>query len=302
MKTLIATDGSSYATTAATTAAQLLRRAGNAFDVTCVIPDFFLPHGSKSTAGVTGRQTKYHEEMGRKTEQLLKDARQTLHASGIAAHGFTKTGSPADVLVKLAEDYDAVVVGTQNRTERPSPGLGPVASRIVEHVAGIVLVGRGLVNEKTFRILIGVDGSASSRNAVESFSSNFQAHKADITLMHVIEKPWLRLNLEEEWYSDVERSFGEPPEGERLFGRELQSEADQIVEEMRDRLSRSALSIETRISEGNPANELLREAEVGEYDLAVLGATGVSDLKHTLLGSVSFTLASYAPCSVAVIR
>ena len=54
--------------------------------------------------------------------------------------------------------------------------------------------------------------------------------------------------------------------------------------------------------EGNPADELLRQAEVGEYDLAVVGATGASDLKHTKLGSVSFKLASNAPCSVAVIR
>jgi len=41
-----------------------------------------------------------------------------------------ESGSPADVLVKMAEDYDAVVVGTQSGGERPSPGLGPVASRI----------------------------------------------------------------------------------------------------------------------------------------------------------------------------
>jgi nucleotide-binding universal stress UspA family protein len=46
----------------------------------------------------------------------------------------------------------------------------------------------------------------------------------------------------------------------------------------------------------------LQQAEIGEYDLAIIGATGSSDLKHTLLGSVSFKLASYAPCSVAVIR
>jgi hypothetical protein len=35
-----------------------------------------------------------------------------------------------------------VVVGTQSGKERPAPGLGPVASRIVEHVSGIVFVQR----------------------------------------------------------------------------------------------------------------------------------------------------------------
>jgi len=140
---------------------------------------------------------------------------------------------------------------------------------------------------------------------MEALGRSFHIRDAEITLMHVVEKPWLRLGLEQEWYSDFEHSYGEvsdQPEGERLFGKELWSEAEQIVEAMRERLSRRCLSIETRIMEGNPANELLRQAEIGEYDLAVLGATGSSDLKHTMLGSVSFKPASYAPCSVAVIR
>ncbi len=68
-------------------------------------------------------------------------------------------------------------------------------------------------------------------------------------------------------------------EGEKLFGKELQREADQIVEQMRRRLSRLCSSVETRIMEGNPPNELLRQAEIGEYDLAVVGATGASDFK-----------------------
>jgi nucleotide-binding universal stress UspA family protein len=95
--------------------------------------------------------------------------------------------------------------------------------------------------------------------------------------------------MEEEWYADFERVPGqisELPEGEKLFGQELRLEADQILEKARRQLSRVCSSIETRVMEGNPANELLEQAEIGEYDL----------------GSVSFKLASYASCSVAVIR
>ena len=44
------------------------------------------------------------------------------------------------------------------------------------------------------------------------------------------------------------------------------------------------------------------DACVTEGRKAVVGATGASDLKHTKLGSVSFKLASNAPCFVAVIR
>jgi nucleotide-binding universal stress UspA family protein len=224
---------------------------------------------------------------------LLKRASDALSANGIAAHAFAKTGSANDVLVRLAEDYDVVVIGAQGRTERPGPGLGPVASRLVEHVGGTVLVGRELVNESNFKILVGVDGSARSRNAIESLISNFNLEDAEVTLMHVIEKPWLRLNLEQEL---------EKAEAEELFGPELRREAEHIIEDGRAMFASSEVSTEALIEEGIPANELLHEAEIGEYDLAVLGATGASDLKHTMLGSVAFRLAWTAPCSVVVVR
>jgi nucleotide-binding universal stress UspA family protein len=120
-----------------------------------------------------------------------------------------------------------------------------------------------------------------------------------------MEKPWLRLGLDQGWYDEFERSYAdtrEEPESEKLFEKELRVEAEQIVQAARARLQGRCLSIENRITEGNPANEILEQAEIGEYDLVVLGATGASDLKHTMLGSVSFKVASYAPCSVAVIR
>jgi nucleotide-binding universal stress UspA family protein len=124
--------------------------------------------------------------------------------------------------------------------------------------------------------------------------------------MHVVEKPWLRLNLEQEWYAELQRAYAaespEKAESEELFGTELRREADEIIEDARKTLGASKVSTEARIEEGIPGNELLHEAEIGNYDLAVVGATGVSDLKHTMLGSVAFKLAWSAPCSVAVVR
>jgi nucleotide-binding universal stress UspA family protein len=56
------------------------------------------------------------------------------------------------------------------------------------------------------------------------------------------------------------------------------------------------------VEEGDPALEILSEAEKDEYDLIVLGATGEHDLKHQLLGSVSTKVAQDAPCSVFVAK
>ena len=308
MKTLMATDGSSYAMAALMTAGRLLTRRGNQFDVICVVPEFPSAPDLKKTKREDAKNSrkKYYDYMEQNGGWLLKRASEALLVNGIAAHVFAKTGSAGDVLVSLGEDYDVVVVGAQGRTERPSPGLGPVASRVVEHVAGTVLVGRELVNESNYKILVGVDGSARSRNAIEALTANFNLDDAQVTLMHVIEKPWLRLNLEQEWYAELQRAYAaeapEKAEAEELFGTELRREAEQIIEDAREMLGASEVSTEARIEEGIPGNELLHEAETGDYDLAIVGATGVSDLKHTMLGSVAFKLAWTAPCSVAVVR
>jgi nucleotide-binding universal stress UspA family protein len=265
-----------------------------------VVPEFHSASRNKQF------QREYYDYMEQNAGRVLKRAGEVLEAEGIAAHTFAKTGSAGDLLVRLSEDYDVSVVGVQSRTERAGPGLGPVASRVVEHVNGIALVGRELASEGSFKILVGVDGSARSRNAIEALRTNFNLDGAQVTLMHVIEKPWLRLTLDDVSYLELQRPFGKPreePEAEQLFGAELRREANQIIEEARELLGTSGtVATEARIEEGIPGHELLREAESGEYDLAVLGATGVSDLKHTMLGSVAFKLAWDAPCSVAVVR
>ena len=307
MKTLMATDGSSYAMAALTTAGRLLTHRDNRFDVICVVPEFPLQDLNKANREEAKRlRRKYYDYMDQNGGRLLKRASEAVLATGIAAHTFAKTGSAGDVLLSLADDYDVVVVGAEGRTERPSPGLGPVASRVVEHAGGTVLVGRELVNESNFKILVGVDGSARSRNAIDALMTNFNLDDAQVTLMHVIEKPWLRLNLEQEWYAELQRAYAaetpEKAETEELFGTELRREAEQIVEEARKIFEASGIATEVRIEEGIPGNELLHEIELGDYDLAVMGATGISDLKHTMLGSVAFKLAWTAACSVAIVR
>jgi nucleotide-binding universal stress UspA family protein len=53
---------------------------------------------------------------------------------------------------------------------------------------------------------------------------------------------------------------------------------------------------------GNPAEEIVRAAEAGDFDLVVLGAQGMNAIERFLLGSVSARVARYAPCPVLVVR
>ena len=76
-----------------------------------------------------------------------------------------------------------------------------------------------------------------------------------------------------------------------MLEKELVREGEAVLEQARDLPRPYRLSISTRVDEGNPANEILSEAERGQYDLIVVGATGARDLKHDMLGSVSSKIA-----------
>lgn len=124
---------------------------------------------------------------------------------------------------------------------------------------------------------------------------------AEITLMHVVETPWVNLGLEQDWF-DQGGETREQMSSEIRLEEELQSEANEIIEDAAEQLTRHGLDVTTVIAEGNPATEILGQAEQGEYDLIVLGASGATDMKHRMLGSVSAKVTGQAPCSVAVVK
>jgi nucleotide-binding universal stress UspA family protein len=302
MKILMATDGSPEATTALRTASRLLRKGDRRADVLCVAPEFRPPQGKgKASAKKVERlRAEYRRQILRETSKITDQAQAMLGREGITARAVTEIGSPADVILRLADEYDVTVIGAKGKHEESKLGLGPVASRIIQHASGTVLIARGEMPEKRLRILAGVDGSLASQRALQVMTSYFNVDEAEVTLMHVAETPWVHLGLEREWFSYPEDMPGEDPAMD--MEREMRLEAEEVIEAARDQLADFPLSVVVNISEGNAGTELLGEAEKDEYDLIVIGATGISDIKHSLLGSVSTKVAWHAPCSVVVVR
>lgn len=303
MKTLIATDGSPEATTALRAASRLLRKGRNAFEVLCVAPELVRPAGRVKERQAKGSQSGegYRRRIARETSAILDDAATILRAEGVEAKFFSEIGSPADVIVKLAESYDVTVVGAAGRNHPAFSGLGSVASRVAEHAAGMVLVARQLASSDTLRVLVGLDGSLASRHALSAMTAYFDIDSAEITLMHVKETPWIHLGLDREWFDSPGDAFDQADPEIQLEG-ELQREAEELLEDGQSRLAKYNYSLLTQIEEGNPANEILGAAENGQFDLIVLGASDAMDSKHTMLGSVSAKVAWQAPCSVAVAK
>lgn len=220
---------------------------------------------------------------------------------GIDAKVLFEIGSPADVIVKLAEGHEVTVIGAAGRNHPAGPALGSVASRVVEHAGGMVLVARELASGDRVRVLLGLDGSLASRHALSAMTAYLEIDSAEITLIHVKETPWIHLGLDQEWFDSPGEELDQA-DPEILLEGELQREAEQVLEDAQARLAKYNYSVLTLIEEGNPATEILGEAESGGYDLIVLGAADAMDTKHNMLGSVSAKVAWQAPCSVAVVK
>ena len=279
-------------------ATRLLRRRENEVHILCVAPKFYEPGGGQENKGV---RAEYERRIVQETKNILERARQTLLAEGVAAEIRAVSGSPAEVIVRLSNDYNVTVLGATSQYDTTRPGIGSVASTVVEHAPGIVLVCREPRGGSSLRILLCLDGSRASQQTLTALTTYFNTESAEVTLMHVVETPWVSLGLDRDWFDQGGETI-EQKSSEILLEEELQNEANEIIEDATDQLTRHGLDVTTVIAEGNPATEVLGQAEQGEYDLIVLGASGATDMKHRILGSVSAKVTAQAPCSVVVVK
>jgi len=288
MRVLMATDGSKHAARALTTACRILSSQDREIDLLCVAP------------AVGAKDPAHHEKLCRRAARILDRARAALSAEGVSAKPLVQAGSPARALIAASLNYDVTVLGAQSHNDRFPAGLGPIASRVAEHSNATILIGRDLHSDTGLKILAPVDGSEGSLRALDKLAALVDLSSADVSLVHVVETPWLHGGDDQEWIG-YEEEKEEEIDPQAQFEREFEREGDEVLETARARLPvRTAVT--TLVYRGIPAEEILGEAETGDYDLVVMGASGATDLKHQMLGSVSSKVAWNAPCSVLLVR
>jgi nucleotide-binding universal stress UspA family protein len=287
MRVLIATDGSPHAAAAMTAACRILSPEERCVDLMCVAPEPKQHSKHQPTS----------EKLQHRAAKILSGARHAMAEQGVSARTLLEHGSAVKNLLRASLQYDVTVVGAKSRKDNSPAGLGPVASRLIEHATTSVLIGREGRNDTGVRILAPVDGSGLALDALEKLASLVDLKSSEVTLMHVVETPWLI-------GPDPPESMGEednPGDPQAQLAYELEREAEDVIEEARDRLP-PRTAVNRVIERGLPANAILAEADGGDYDLVLMAASGSNDMKHQLLGSVSYKVAWNAPCSVLLIR
>jgi nucleotide-binding universal stress UspA family protein len=288
MRILMATDGSSRATSTLIAASRMLAPANRRVDSVTVVPR--VPDHAHHS---------HRERLYRRAQFIADKTKAALAAEGVSVDASVRTGSPARILIGASYNYDVTILAAASRRSDPMAGLGPVASRVAEHARGAVLLAREGRPESGLRVLVAVDGSDGSLRALDLLAELVDLKEAEVTLLHVIETPWLHPGPDQEWlgYEEEENERINP---DAQLQEVFVKEGDDILFAAGQRLpAGTAMSVLT--GEGIPADEILSEVENGGYDLIAVGASGSLDMKHKILGSVSSKVAWNAPCSVLLV-
>jgi nucleotide-binding universal stress UspA family protein len=205
-------------------------------------------------------------------------------------------GPPAMMIEAVARDehFDMIALtpGTHRKVEMFL--LGSVSSKVVKHGPATVLICRASERpiERLNNVIMGIDGSPQSRNAVAKAIQQFKIdpEQTRITLIHVVSvADVLKLVSPVEYISMVENN--------------LLLEGETFLAQGRAMLSEHGFKrVDVVLKEGDPATEIIALSKAIPADLVVIGAQGRTAVQHFLLGSVSHRIAMHGPCSTAVVK
>lgn len=138
------------------------------------------------------------------------------------------------------------------------------------------------------KILVATDGSETANKAILEARQLAECMGSKVTILNVvigIDNP--AVMSRDHW--------GKTSEDLNKHGRELLKEATKMFEG-------SSIEVDTVVRSGKAANEIIAEADKGEYDLIVMGNRGKGTISRTMLGSVSNKVLNHSEKRVMIVR
>lgn len=139
------------------------------------------------------------------------------------------------------------------------------------------------------KLLVPIDGSDSSKRALDKAKKIAVCMGSEITILNVVA----------------------PITGYRdMPDLEIINEAQNINKEYSKKMLQAALDsfkdftgkVDAKTRTGNPTEEIINEAEGGGYDAIIMGSRGMGVFKRTLLGSVSDKVVHHSKVSVFIVK
>jgi nucleotide-binding universal stress UspA family protein len=158
------------------------------------------------------------------------------------------------------------------------------------------------------KILVPIDYSADSQQALQWGTSLAGKYGAQLTLLHVIPRAVEEVSPPGSGFLSPTSSFSEgmaigrqPPDRQRIII-DLVDQAQTALHDYAVKYLATPLPLQVKIAVGKPAEEILRVAREERVGLIIMGTHGHTGLRHLLVGSVAEAVAHQAHCPVFTVR
>lgn len=243
----------------------------------------------------------YLGELMKQATAQLGDLKARAANYGLSVHTRIAIGIPSEEVLATAkaDDTDLIVVGTKGKTGLEHVMLGSTAERIVRMAPcpvlavrserhGTELVGGGAHHPAVLeRILVPIDFSDCSINALEYAVMVAQRAKASLMLLHVLEA--VSYGLDFTFPHVTKRKQMREALNERLSGVVSALGAVKVLSEY-------------SIRGGLPGDSILDVARAQPADMIIMGTHGRRGLSHAFYGSVAESVLRKSHCPVLTVR
>ena len=140
------------------------------------------------------------------------------------------------------------------------------------------------------RILVPIDFSAPSQQALRYALRFAEQFRAEVTLLHVVEK------------TAVGSGFADVPSGLAYSDEQLSTAEKNLRALSASSQAAGSPTISSTVRTGLPAHEIVEVAKESDTDLIVIATHGYTGWKHFCIGSTAERVVRTAPCPVFVVR
>lgn len=138
------------------------------------------------------------------------------------------------------------------------------------------------------KILVPVDGSDNSKRALDEALSMAKGTGASITIIHVIDLPPTVYVESQKLLDQLTAKF--------------RQESARVLGDYKAVAEKRGAKAEAVVMEGDPAEEIVRYANDGNFGMIVMGSRGLGKLKEIVLGSTSRKVLHNAKCPVLIVK
>lgn len=292
-KVLLAVDGSDESLAVVQYACKMLPPFSSevtVFHVMSTVPEVFWDLGNdpewlEKVEAVRAFQQKQEDSIRNFVNKCLECFNSAGFASDRVATkiGRQQNGIARDIVAEAKNGYDVLIIGRGKTGSIKDMPLGSVASKILSAVPDLAVWLVGTVKASDNKILIALDSSENSQQAIKHVGKMCLSSDSTITLFHAVRGISISIEGMEDIFPNSYR--------QQLL-EDAQQEINSALKLARLLLTKSDISperITTRIVTGvqSRAGAILEEAGAGGYGTIVIGRRGVSQVMEFSMGRVT---------------